>query len=520
MNRLARFGPILGLAIIAMVLLTLVPRAVPAAFAAGVSVSRSTVPQGATDSVSGSGFTAGDTVTISLSAPVSGHTQRIQTTATADSSGAFTAKLALPGAIAAGTYKVTAQDMHNNTSTVMLTVLPLLVLRAGGATHNTTVVDRTKFFVDVVGFSAGESVKVQGTFTAYNGNSIIESHTISVNSHGNAWNILLNAPNNAKAGQATVTAAGQTSNKQAQGHVNVVYRPSIYLTHSSVNSGSWITVNGRGFVSNAQVRVQINVPSNNGTTQTISVTASADGNGNFSKAIHLPSYVDAGSYTVTATDLTGGFKRFAKLTVTKPPAKRTLTASLSLLPSVTLPNQDITLVGTNFPANSNVTVTATIDLRGGGNRVITTNGVTGPQGGISVVVRVPWKAAPGTYTVTANVSGATASKSLQVLAMSSHPTTLNFHWISLWYHTVRQGTSDRVIIQSTLHTRLGIWVHVIFPSGRHIDFYEQTNGHGRWSTWFSVPHNSRTRHSNHAFITFQLWHGKHTTQHFMSFWLV
>jgi hypothetical protein len=63
-------------------------------------------------------------------------------------------------------------------------------------------------------------------------------------------------------------------------------------------------------------------------------------------------------------------------------------------------------------------------------------------------------------------------------------------------------------------------VHVIFPSGQHWDFYQGTNGNGQWSIRFAVPAHSASRHSNQAYIAFQLWHGSQTTQQFMSFTLV
>jgi hypothetical protein len=85
---------------------------------------------------------------------------------------------------------------------------------------------------------------------------------------------------------------------------------------------------------------------------------------------------------------------------------------------------------------------------------------------------------------------------------------------------VRHGTYDVIKIQSTLKTTLGIWVHVIFPSGQRHDFYTNTDGSGSWSTKFTIPNNAISRHSNQAYITLQLWHGKQTTQSFLNFTLV
>jgi hypothetical protein len=107
-----------------------------------------------------------------------------------------------------------------------------------------------------------------------------------------------------------------------------------------------------------------------------------------------------------------------------------------------------------------------------------------------------------------------------VLPLSAHPKNLAFRWISLWYHSVRQGTWDYVILQSTLHTPLGIWVHVIFPNGQHWDYYANTDRRGRWAVKFTIPRHAANKRSNQAYLTFQLWHGKQTTQSFMGFTLV
>ena len=107
-----------------------------------------------------------------------------------------------------------------------------------------------------------------------------------------------------------------------------------------------------------------------------------------------------------------------------------------------------------------------------------------------------------------------------MLPLSARLRSLAFLCISLWYHTVRRGTWDYVIVQSTLQTQLGIWVHVIFPTGQHWDFYTNTDNSGRWAVRFKIPRHGISRHSNQAYVTFQLWHGNHTTQAFMDFILV
>ena len=410
---------------------------------------------------------------------------------------------------------------------------PRLVLTAGGSAKPITVVDRHRFLVNAPGFQGGESVKIQATYPTYSGDDIVQSRTATANGGGNVSNVSMFAPAGAKAGWASVTAVGQTSNKQAQGRVLVAYRPYIFLADKSIAIGSSVTVKGRAFVANTQVRVQITIRDTSGNTPTLSVTATADNNGNFTRSIRIPGYTTPGTYTVTATDMTGGFKRNARVAVSRRPAPRptprpTATAtpqptfhpSARVVPSATLPNQDVTFTGTGFPANTAVSVGVTVNMRGGGNRQISKTAVTDSKGSFTTAFRVPYKAAPGTYTVTGAASNVQASDRLQVLPRSAHPKNLGFRQVSLWYHTVRQGTWDYITVQSTVQKQLGIWVHVIFPSGRHLDYFTLTDRKGRWATRFNVPRGSASRHSNQAYIAFQLWHGKQTMQAFIQFTLV
>jgi len=412
--------------------------------------------------------------------------------------------------------------------------LPHIGLHVAGSAKPITVQDRHQFLVDAFGFQSGESVKIQATFPGYNGNDILQTRTATANGSGNVVGVTMYAPAGAKTGWTNLTATGQGSNKQAQGRVWVFYRPYISLNNTSITAGAVFRVDGHAFVANSPIRVQITIQGSGGNSQTITVTATADNNGNFSKWIRIPGYTSTGSYTVAAIDTLGGFRRYAKLTVSPHPAPRatatvtpaptatpkpSLHAAGSVVPSVTLPNQDVTFTGTGFPADSSVTVAVTVNMRGGGNRYISRSATTDSNGTFTTAFRVPYKTAPGTYAVTASGSGTQASGNLQVLPLSAQPSNLTFRWVSLWYHAVRQGTWDYISIQSAYQTTLGIWVHVIFPNGQHWDYYTNTDHNGRWGVKFTIPNRSVSRHSNQAYITLQLWHGKQTTQSFIDFTL-
>jgi beta-xylosidase-like protein len=97
---------------------------------------------------------------------------------------------------------------------------------------------------------------------------------------------------------------------------------------------------------------------------------------------------------------------------------------------------------------------------------------------------------------------------------------LAFKSVSLWYHTVRQGTFNYLDVQANHHQTLGIWVHVLFPNGMHYDYYENTDSSGHWTKQFNVPGGVISRYSNEATVTLQLWHAKSTAKDFVTFTII
>jgi hypothetical protein len=97
---------------------------------------------------------------------------------------------------------------------------------------------------------------------------------------------------------------------------------------------------------------------------------------------------------------------------------------------------------------------------------------------------------------------------------------LSFKSVSVWYHAVRRGTFEHLEVQANHHSKLGIWVHVIFPTGVHYDYYENTNGSGHWSKSFTVPKNALNSNSNRAIVALQLWHAKTTVKDFEFFTVI
>jgi hypothetical protein len=421
---------------------------------------------------------------------------------------------------------------------------PHLELRVGSNATTVTVLDRTQFIVDAFGFQPGEQIEIQASFGTYNGNTITANRTVPANTSGNVFSVNITAPAGAKAGLANVTATGLTSRRQARGRVSVVYHPTFSLNATTIQAGKSVLINGTGFVANAPVRVAVDIFTGSG-TQTLSQTVETNYWGNFSTSLRIPDYTRPTTYTFFATDTVGGFRLTARLTVTQQPAPRptntpqpratatptrtptptatprpTYHASASVFPGTTLPNQNITIIGMGFPGNTRIIVTLTVNLRDASTRTITKFPITDANGNVTTVMRVPAKTSPGAYGVGLNGGVAQTSTQLRVLPQSAHPRNLGFKRISLWYHTVRHGTFDVLVVQAKPHTQLGIWTHIIFPNGKHLDYYKNTDSNGAWQVQFPVPRGAVSKSANQAYITFQLWHGNQTMQAFLTFTVV
>lgn len=100
------------------------------------------------------------------------------------------------------------------------------------------------------------------------------------------------------------------------------------------------------------------------------------------------------------------------------------------------------------------------------------------------------------------------------------PSRPRFQYISVWYHYVKVGTHEHLEVQGSPHVRLGIWVHVYFPNGHQIKYYQNTNAFGHWRKNINVHTDAIGRKGNVVVITLRLWHGPKTVQSFAHFTLV
>jgi hypothetical protein len=293
----------------------------PAHAAPSLTLSSSVVPQGTSMKITGSGFTPNDTVALYFDAPVNTKTapvdnksRRINKGVKADNSGSFTTRLKIPQGTLPISYKLIAVDNHQVATGQNFIVQAALTVRPNGSIPWTTVVAGHNVLVNVKGFAANESVRIQSTFPNYSGVDIAATRSVTANVKGSSSGALVNVPVGAKVGWTPLNAIGLQNNKTAQGNIYVTYRPTISLKAPSVAAGRWAVVSGKGFAANDALQVQIPVTTKTG-TQILTVVDAANANGYFSKWVRIPNTTSAGNYIVTVVSSDTGLKRTAKLNV-------------------------------------------------------------------------------------------------------------------------------------------------------------------------------------------------------------
>jgi Beta xylosidase C-terminal Concanavalin A-like domain len=95
-----------------------------------------------------------------------------------------------------------------------------------------------------------------------------------------------------------------------------------------------------------------------------------------------------------------------------------------------------------------------------------------------------------------------------------------FQYVSVWYRYIHVLTKQHIVAQAKTQSQYGLWVHVIFPSGKRLDYYVNTDAFGFWQKKFVVPKNAIKGKSGEAFVTFQLWKGNSTKKKFSTFTVI
>lgn len=362
--------------------------------AASITVSPAQVTPGGTLTVSGYGYQPGGTVVVGTTVTVNGGQAPVQTATTAATTGTFSASITIPGGTTAGTYDVTARDFNGNTATEQFQVVPVAVIVAGQTGAQATASPGQVITVAGTGFRASEAVAINIPLRLTNGAAVDVTQTVQANTQGAFGPISLAIPSNASPGGTTITARGSQSGVVGAVPLQIVQTNAhLTLTPTQAAAGSTLTVAGTGFVPNTAVTIVSTVPGSS-PGSTLGTTVTADGSGNFTTSLALPTTVPAGAYTVTALSAGGNVRASAGLTVTAP-------TNLTIQPTSTNPGGTVTVSGSGFGVGVPITVTAQVPLAAGGTQTITLQALATPSGTFSVSLTIPTSAAPGSVTITA-----------------------------------------------------------------------------------------------------------------------
>lgn len=519
---------LLMMVIIVLVLPTALAPPLSASAASSISLSRTNAAEGDRVSVNGSEFSSGDNVVVSADFVVNGQAQRFVTASAANGNGNFSALFVVPYKTSPRTYRITARDFHGHSASENLEVSPVAYLQVGGNAPNVSVVPRHSFYVRGNGYLGNELVRLSALFRLYTGATVTVIKTTRANKNGRFSEVQMGVPLDARPETVTLNGTGQQTGRNARAFIRVVYRPYTFLSFATVRPGTSITIHGRQFVPNSTVRLSVRLARNGAPSVVLTKDVFSNGNGDFGTSMGIPSSARTGSYILSAVDSAGGFRADTTVHLAVHP-------TLAVTPASAYPGQVVTVSGGGYASNVRVTVSGNFPISSGGGRNVSTSTTTGGSGGFSTGFTVPSDAAP-TGSVTLTVRGPNGSAHTRLQVLTPPPTAtplptatatpvpkhrgLRFAYVSLWYHTVRVGTSNHIVVQGIPRKRLGIWTKVYFPNGSRIAYYEDTNSRGHWETTFNVPRDAISRGSNEAVVTLRLWKGKHSTKTFVSFALV
>jgi hypothetical protein len=299
--------------------------------------------------VSGTGFAASRTITISFD-------NTSVTTATTDSKGGFSdATFTVPESYR-GSHIVTVTDYTNSASTGLIVLQSITVSSASAVVGATVKVSGT-------GFTAGMSI----TLTYDNVVVATSPASIITNSAG-SFSATFSVP-------ASFTRAHEIIASDGVYTASAVFTSlaTISLNPTTGNVGAQIMVSGTGFGASISVSIDFDT--------TRMGTTSTDSTGNFTTSFNVPDSFN-GTHTVMTSD--GTYAAYASF-ITR--------ASMSLTPATANVGAEIIIKGAGFVANKSVTIRFT-------NVPVKTT-VTDAKGSFSDKLIVPQSIA-GIYNVTAS----------------------------------------------------------------------------------------------------------------------
>jgi hypothetical protein len=405
---------ILAVSLSGMLLAVPVAGVASAQSTAAIHLNRASAAAGDAVSVTGTSFTPGATVTVSMQVYVNGSAHNVTVNTIAAPDGKIAARLQVPAGTTPGSYRITATAGQDVSASQHLAVLPTLVINRYSTQPATVPVSPGHYmYVKGSGYPQGHSVRIAITFPLSGGGSTQLVRTPTVY-QGGWFETAIQVPQSAA--QITLKLAVTYAPNPSKGFQKTAYVsivPYAALQAGANPSSLAITApkpfyaQGSGFAANEDVQLSVTFPLYNGTSVTVTKTVATDASGNFNATlIRMPT--DTKQTTVTLSASGSSSKKQA-----------TVNASVVYRPYLTLssktvrPGGSVTVSGYGYAPNSTVQfVLATAN----GVQTATLNeaATTDASGHFSTTVTVPADFSAGSYTLTAKgaVTGATASTAL------------------------------------------------------------------------------------------------------------
>lgn len=380
----------ISLAMVLSILAIAMPVAPVMAATGNLSVTPASGPPGTTVTISGGGFTAGNTYTVSFEVWNASSETKVPTgvaSGQVGSDGTFVTYYTIPSQPDGTSLPKTALT-YNFTATTT------------GAGGNDTSNSQPFSMVPALSFSTsagkvGDQINVGGrgfeansTVNLYFDNNMINLPTTD---NSGTFSFAFQVPGGAQ-GTHTIHASDQIT---ASPNYNFTINPKLTVNETSTTPGSTITASGSGFTANSTITFSLD-------GVTIGNVANTDNLGSFSNAQLTVPVIAGGSHILKATD-GSGYSDSTTITTSQ---------ALNINPASGAANTEIKITGGGFLANKTINVTYN------GNSITTNPSIitSDASGNFSATINSPETAA-GTYNIT--VSDGTNTSTAQFTLTAS-----------------------------------------------------------------------------------------------------
>lgn len=354
------------------------------AWAAGptISVSPSSAAAGSRVTVSGTGWSTNDSVTIYLGTGTLTELCHV----TASSTGTIaTQSCTVPTILPDAAYTISAKDAGSLTETGgSLTIVPSVTLLGEGGNATATAAPGQSVGITGAGFSASSTLSAK-----FGASAVTLSPGAVSTATGSISGVSFKVPSSAPTGVATVTVTD--ANTHSATYDLDIYHATISHTPANADSGQPVTFSGSGWPENDSISVRL-VQGSNPPIGVCSVTADSTGTVSPESCL-VPAGVVRGTYTVVAVDGSISVEDTSSFVLQ---SGIVLLGEAGRATSDATPGQQIQVTGSGFAPTSNISATfggVTVSLTG---TTLQTNS-SGSFSGVSF--KVPSSAGVGTQPV-------------------------------------------------------------------------------------------------------------------------